>query len=219
MGTARLGLVLGVLTSMMVRTAWQAGPAVGQDSSGEQGTEKAKQKGKQKASTPEPTTPGSSLGPGAWLGLVKDPPTTEQLVLAYHPQLTQGLPSPEGSLPTPTKAAGVAKQKARLAQQLKEGWKLMRFSVPEATPIRFSVLPEAFDDKGEILKPTTAQAQQMKQGGIPGKMAQMRPGMLVRVTQTKSGQGLAVDKVEVLREMELPGLNGKASKTPPKGKG
>ena len=81
--------------------------------------------------------------------------------------------------------------------------------------MRFFVLPEAFDDKGEILKPTQEQLDQIKKGGIAGKASQLRPGMVVRVSQVQDGARMVVDKVDVLREvsLNLPGLNEK-SKTP-----
>lgn len=179
-------------------------------------TPRPKEKPKAKVSKTDPTTPGSSLGPGTWIGLIKDPPSDNTLILAYHPQYTQGLPAPGGNSPPPSgntpkaRAAAAAKQKAALAQKLKDDWKMLRFDIAEDTPVRYFILPDAFDDKGEILKPTQAQLDQAKKGGITGKLSQMRPGMVVRVSQVKDASTLKVDKLEVLKEVELnlPGLNG-----------
>ena len=60
--------------------------------------------------------------------------------------------------------------------------------------MRFFVLPEAFDDKGEILKPTQEQLDQIKKGGIAGKASQLRPGMVVRVSQVQDGAGSNRDR-------------------------
>lgn len=189
---------------------------------------KAKAKAKDKSSKTDNTTPGSSLGPGSWIGLIKDPPSENTLLLAYHPQYTQGLPAPAAkTVPVRGKtakarASAAAKQKAALEKDLKDDWKTLRFDIAENTPVRYFILPEAFDDKGEILKPTQAQIDQVKKGGISGKLSQMRPGMVVRVHQVKDGSTLKVDKLEVLKEVELnlPGLNGPkgAAKSQPKTK-
>ena len=187
----------------------------------------SKTKAKGKTSTPEPTVSSATLGPGTWVGLVKDsPPSNEQLVLAYHPQFTQGLPAtgtaqpPAQSKNPKAAAAAQAKQKAAALQKLKGDWKMVRFGLNESVPFRFFVLPEAFDDKGEILKPTAEQRDQLKKGGIPGKAQQLRPGMVVRVHQVQDGKRMLVDKVDVLKEvpLDLPGLNEKpkAAKAPSK---
>ncbi|MFM8933533.1 MAG: hypothetical protein ACKOS8_16830 [Gemmataceae bacterium] len=187
---------------------------------------KAKTSAKGKSSTPDPVVSSATLGPGTWVGLVKDSPTSnEQMVLAYHPQMTQGLPISPAQPPAQAKtpkaaAAALAKQKAAALQKLKGDWKMVRFDLTDSVPFRFFVLPEAFDDKGEILKPTAEQQDQLKKGGIPGKPQQLRPGMVVRVNQVQDGKRMLVDKVDVLKEvpLDLPGLNEKpkAGKALPK---
>lgn len=188
---------------------------------------KSKASAKGKTTAVDTSVPGSTLGPGTWLGLIKDsPPSETQMIMAYHPQFTQGLPAPGLNQPAPnsknakTAAAALAKQKAAALQKLKADWKMVRFDLTESVPLHFFVLPEAFDEKGEILKPTTEQQDQLKKGGIPGKVQQLRPGMVVRVHQVQDGKRLLVDKVDVLREvpLDLPGLNEKpkATKAPAK---
>ena len=181
---------------------------------------KAKDKAKAKSAQNDNTVSSSMLGSGNWVCLVKDLPSGDQFILAYHPQLTQGLPAPSSNPPaltgnTAKAKAALIKQRTEQMKKLKSDWKMVRFDLPETVPMRFFVLPEAFDDKGEILKPTQEQLDQIKKGGIAGKASQLRPGMVVRVSQVQDGARMVVDKVDVLREvsLNLPGLNEK-SKTP-----
>ena len=53
-------------------------------------------------------------------------------------------------------------------------------------------MPEAFDDKGEIVKPTADQLQKLRSSGLPGKLEQIRTGMVLRLTQG----GEKVNRVE-----------------------
>jgi hypothetical protein len=191
---------------------------------------KSKSKPKAKETATDTIEQGSALGPGTWTGLIKDsPPSDIQMIMAYHPQLTQGLPVPGLNQPAPkaknakAAAAAQARQRNEALQKLKDGWKSFRFDLTESVPLRFLVLPDPFDDKGEILKPTPEQLDQLKKGGIPGRVNQLRPGMVVRVHQVQDGTRMIVDKVDVLREVELnlPGLNDRkaAPKAQPKKKG
>ena len=82
------------------------------------------------------------------------------------------------------------------------------FTVDDKAKILFHVLPEAFDDKGEIMRPTADQLQKMRSGGLPGKLDQIRAGMVVRVTQASQ----KVTRVEVMGEADQP--LSKQAKTP-----
>lgn len=177
---------------------------------------KPKSKPKARENGTDTIEPGSSLGPGTWTGLIKDsPPSDTQMIMVYHPQLSQGLPAPGLDQPAPRSknakaaAAAQARQRNEALLKLKGAWKSFRFDLTESVPLRFFVLPDPFDDKGEILKPTAGQLDQLKKAGIPGKVNQLRPGMVVRVHQVQDGNRMIVDKVDVLREVELnlPGLN------------
>ena len=75
-------------------------------------------------------------------------------------------------------------------------------------PVVFRVLPEAFDDKGDIIKPTAEQLQKLRSGGLPGKLEQVRTGMVLRLSQS----GDKVNRVEVISEVDQP--LSKQAKTP-----
>jgi hypothetical protein len=146
-----------------------------------------------------PTVEGKSLGNGVFTGVVKDPPEGNRVVIRQ-------IPTPKSVQPAPVVAKG--KGKAPATGQAKSDPTEFAFTVATGAPVVFRVMPEAFDDKGEIVKPTADQLQRLRSSGLPGKLEQIRTGMVLRLTQA----GEKVNRVEVISEVDQP--LSKQAKTP-----
>lgn len=155
------------------------------------------------------TVEGKTLGSGVFVGVVKDPPEGNRVVIRQLPQARapQPAPMPQG------KGRGKGQGKAPGQAQGKADPKEYAFTVGTGAPVVFRVLPDAFDEKGEIMRPTADQLQKLKSGGIPGKLEQVRTGMVLRLTQA----GDRVNRVEVLSEVDQPlSKQGKGPMAPKK---
>lgn len=167
----RLGLLASFLTAL-------AGMSQAQDA-----------KNKKAAATGAAVVEGKTLGNGSFTGMVKDPPSDGRLMIRQ--------------IPAPPVAAVQPKVKAKIGGAIgnqKVDATQYAFTVDDKAKILFHVLPEAFDDKGEIMRPTADQLQKMRSGGLPGKLDQIRAGMVVRVTQASQ----KVTRVEVMGEADQP---------------
>lgn len=151
-----------------------------------------------KAAASGPTVlEGKTLGNGTFTGMVKDPPSDGRFMIRQipAPPVAAVQPKVKGK-----SGAAQGNQKVDATQYA--------FTVDDKAKILFHVLPEAFDDKGEIMRPTAEQLQKMRSGGLPGKLDQIRAGMVVRVTQASQ----KVTRVEVMGEADQP--LSKQTKTP-----
>jgi len=151
-----------------------------------------------KAAASGPTVlEGKTLGNGTFTGMVKDPPSDGRFMIRQipAPPVAAVQPKVKGK-----SGAAPGNQKVDATQYA--------FTVDDKAKILFHVLPEAFDDKGEIMRPTAEQLQKMRSGGLPGKLDQIRAGMVVRVTQASQ----KVTRVEVMGEADQP--LSKQTKTP-----
>lgn len=175
------------LALLAVLMASLAGVSQGQDA-----------KKKNAKGTGAPTVEGKSLGNGVFTGVVKDPPDGNRVVIRQ-------LPAPKSPQPVPM-AKG--KVKAPAAAQAKSDPTEYAFTVATGAPVVFRVMPEAFNDKGEIVKPSADQLQKLRSTGLPGKLEQVRTGMVLRLTQA----GEKVNRVEVISEVDQP--LSKQGKTP-----
>ena len=156
-----------------------------------------------KAAASGPTVlEGKTLGNGTFTGMVKDPPSDGRLMIRQipAPPVAAVQPKVKGK-----SGAAPGNQKVDATQYA--------FTVDDKAKILFHVLPEAFDDKGEIMRPTADQLQKMRSGGLPGKLDQIRAGMVVRVTQASQ----KVTRVEVMGEADQP-LSKQAKPPAPKKK-
>ncbi len=154
-------------------------------------------KNKKAAASGAAVVEGKTLGNGTFTGMVKDPPSDGRLMIRQIPA------PPVAAVQPKVKGKGGAapgNQKVDATQYA--------FTVDDKAKILFHVLPEAFDDKGEIMRPTADQLQKMRSGGLPGKLDQIRAGMVVRVTQASQ----KVTRVEVMGEADQP--LSKQAKTP-----
>jgi len=176
---------LALLAVLMVTLA---GVSQGQDA-----------KKKNAKGTTAPTVEGKSLGNGVFTGVVKDPPEGNRVVIRQ-------IPAPKAIQPVAPAAKGKGKTPA--AAQAKSDPTEYAFTVSTGAPVVFRVMPEAFDDKGEIVKPTAEQLQKLRSTGLPGKLEQIRTGMVLRLTQA----GEKVNRVEVISEVDQPLT--KQAKTP-----
>jgi hypothetical protein len=154
-------------------------------------------KNKKAAASGAAVVEGKTLGNGTFTGMVKDPPSDGRLMIRQ--------------IPAPPVAAVQPKVKGKSGAA--QGYQKVdatqyAFTVDDKAKILFHVLPEAFDDKGEIMRPTAEQLQKMRSGGLPGKLDQIRAGMVVRVTQASQ----KVTRVEVMGEADQP--LSKQTKTP-----
>lgn len=173
------------LAMLAILMAGLAGVSQGQDA-------------KKKNAKVAPTVEGKSLGNGVFTGVVKDPPDGNRVVIRQIPSVKapQPMPMPKGKV----KGAAAAQGKADPTEYA--------FTVAAGAPVVFRVLPEAFDDKGDIVKPTAEQLQKLRSGGLPGKLEQVRTGMVLRLSQS----GDKVNRVEVISEVDQP--LSKQAKTP-----
>jgi len=154
-------------------------------------------KNKKAAASGAAVVEGKTLGNGTFTGMVKDPPSDGRLMIRQipAPPVAAVQPKVKGK-----SGAAQGNQKVDATQYA--------FTVDDKAKILFHVLPEAFDDKGEIMRPTADQFQKMRSGGLPGKLDQIRAGMVVRVTQASQ----KVTRVEVMGEADQP--LSKQTKTP-----
>jgi hypothetical protein len=154
-------------------------------------------KNKKAAASGAAVVEGKTLGNGTFTGMVKDPPSDGRLMIRQipAPPVAAVQPKLKGK-----SGAAQGNQKVDATQYA--------FTVDDKAKILFHVLPEAFDDKGEIMRPTADQLQKMRSGGLPGKLDQIRAGMVVRVTQASQ----KVTRVEVMGEADQP--LSKQTKTP-----
>ena len=154
-------------------------------------------KNKKAAASGAAVLEGKTLGNGTFTGMVKDPPSDGRLMIRQipAPPVAAVQPKLKGK-----SGAAQGNQKVDATQYA--------FTVDDKAKILFHVLPEAFDDKGEIMRPTAEQLQKMRSGGLPGKLYQIRAGMVVRVTQASQ----KVTRVEVMGEADQP--LSKQTKTP-----
>jgi len=154
-------------------------------------------KNKKAAASGPPVLEGKTLGNGIFNGMVKDPPSDGRFIFRQIPAqpVTAVQPKVKGK-----SAVAPGNPKVDATQYA--------FTVDDKAKILFHVLPEAFDDKGEIMRPTADQLQKMRSGGLPGKLDQIRAGMVVRVTQASQ----KVTRVEVMGEADQP--LSKQAKTP-----
>jgi hypothetical protein len=154
-------------------------------------------KNKKAAASGAAVVEGKTLGNGTFTGMVKDPPSDGRFMIRQipAPPVAAVQPKVKGK-----SGAAQGNQKVDATQYA--------FTVDEKAKILFHVLPEAFDDKGEIMRPTADQLQKMRSGGLPGKLDQIRAGMVVRVTQASQ----KVTRVEVMGEADQP--LSKQTKTP-----
>lgn len=151
------------------------------------------------------TVEGKTLGNGVFTGVVKDPPEGDRVVIRQ-------LPGPAAPQPAST-GRGKGKGKAAAGGMARSNPMEYAFTVGTGASVVFRVLPEAFNDKGEIMRPTPDQLQKLKSGGIPGKLEQVRTGMVLRLTQA----GGKVNRVEVLSEVDQPlSKQGKGPMAPKK---
>lgn len=154
-------------------------------------------KNKKAAASGAAVVEGKTLGNGTFTGMVKDPPSDGRFMIRQipAPPVAAVQPKVKGK-----SGAAQGNQKVDATQYA--------FTVDDKAKILFHVLPEAFDDKGEIMRPTADQLQKMRSGGLPGKLDQIRAGMVVRVTQASQ----KVTRVEVMGEADQP--LSKQTKTP-----
>jgi hypothetical protein len=154
-------------------------------------------KNKKAAASGAAVVEGKTLGNGTFTGMVKDPPSDGRFMIRQipAPPVAAVQPKVKGK-----SGAAQGNQKVDATQYA--------FTVDDKAKILFHVLPEAFDDKGEIMRPTAEQLQKMRSGGLPGKLDQIRAGMVVRVTQASQ----KVTRVEVMGEADQP--LSKQTKTP-----
>lgn len=154
-------------------------------------------KNKKAAASGAAVVEGKTLGNGTFTGMVKDPPSDGRFMIRQipAPPVAAVQPKVKGK-----SGAAPGNQKVDATQYA--------FTVDDKAKILFHVLPEAFDDKGEIMRPTADQLQKMRSGGLPGKLDQIRAGMVVRVTQASQ----KVTRVEVMGEADQP--LSKQTKTP-----
>lgn len=175
------------LVMLAILMAGLAGVSQGQDA-------------KKKNAKVAPTVEGKSLGNGVFTGVVKDPPEGNRVVIRQIPSVKAPQPMPAPMPKGKGKAPADAKGKSDPTEYA--------FTVATGAPVVFRVLPEAFDDKGDIIKPTPEQLQKLRSGGLPGKLEQVRTGMVLRLTQ----KGETVNRVEVISEVDQP--LSKQAKTP-----
>ena len=154
-------------------------------------------KNKKAAASGAAVVEGKTLGNGTFTGMVKDPPSDGRFMIRQipAPPVAAVQPKVKGK-----SGAAQGNQKVDATQYA--------FTVDDKAKILFHVLPEAFDDKGEIMRPTAEQLQKMRSGGLSGKLEQIRAGMVVRVTQASQ----KVTRVEVMGEADQP--LSKQTKTP-----
>jgi hypothetical protein len=157
---------------------------------------------------------GVDLGAGVFAGIAADMPQGGRLILRDPPA-----PKPEDfSKINPKKLTPAQKQILQKAREQaialqKMPRKETEFVVGDSVPIHFKVLPQPYDDKGNIITPTREEKEKLKGAGIDGKLEQIRSGHIVRVEQTGEKGYAKVKSVTVVGEANLP--NEPVKPTPP----
>lgn len=175
--------------------------------------DKAKKNLAAKKETPM-TIAGSTLGAGSFVGLAVDTPSGNRLTLIDPPPPTAASLPPAntaGLNAAQKKALQAARQKAlaQIKEQANKPRRQVEFQIPEETPVRFMVLPEPFDEKGNLIKPTKAETDKLRGSdkslpGFTGKLDQIRQGQVVRVDQKGDSKKGEVKMVVVLGEGNAP---------------
>ncbi len=156
-------------------------------------------------SQPDASSQKTTLVAKAYMGVIEKEPRDGWLTLK-----DLAPPKPEnlnlGNSLRLNKAQMANLQRMRfMAQALKDTPRLEReFFLGEKTPIRFKILAQPYDDKGNIVQPTKEVIRKLKGPGIEGKWDQIRPGHLVRVEQINKNGSIQVKMVTVLGETPLP---------------
>ena len=178
------------------------------------------QKSVNKKSTSSPSVTsqkGSDLGAGVFAGIAADMPQGGRLVLRDPPppKLEDfNKINPKNLTAAQKQAVQKAKEQAIALQKAPR--KEIEFVVGDGVAIRFKVLPQPYDDKGNIVVPTREEKEKLKGTGIEGKLDQIRSGHIVRVEQTGEKGYAKVKSVTIVGEANLP--NEPVKPTPAKKK-
>ena len=178
------------------------------------------QKSVNKKSTSSPSVTsqkGADLGAGVFGGIAADMPQGGRLVLRDPPppKLEDfNKINPKNLTAAQKQAVQKAKEQAIALQKAPR--KEIEFVVGDGVAIRFKVLPQPYDDKGNIVVPTREEKEKLKGTGIEGKLDQIRSGHIVRVEQTGEKGYAKVKSVTVVGEANLP--NEPVKPTPAKKK-
>lgn len=164
----------------------------------------AKGQGKKGDSPPDTSTKGSTLGAGVYTGVIENAPRDGRLIL-------YDIPRQRSMLSTRWILRGLQKPKRRCFKRQKRLPKPKKHHpqrtgvlVGEKVPIRFKVLAQPYDDKGNIVVPGKEMKEKLKGPGMEGTLEQIRPGHLVRVEQINEKGAVKVKLVTVFGEMALP---------------
>ncbi len=218
----RLGGV-GLILSLLIGQALVERPVRSQDSRQKDGVQKGE--GKKKAATKDlpPLIAGSTLGAGTFLGLAVDTPMSGRLLLVDPPVAASAPPpaaSTKGLTAAQRKAVQAARQKAlaQFKEQKNKPRNQYEFQVPEDAVIRFIPLPEPYDDKGNIVKPSKEELEKMRGSnknlpGFSGRLDQIKAGQIIRVDQTSDGKTATVKMVVVVGDSNAPVEKAKETTT------
>ena len=178
------------------------------------------QKSVNKKSTSSPSVTsqkGSDLGAGGFGGIAADMPQAGRLVLRdLPPPKVEDFNKINPKNLTAAQKQAVQKAKEQAIALQKAPRKEIEFVVSDSVAIRFKVLPQPYDDKGNIVFPTREEKDKLKGTGIEGKLDQIRSGHIVRVEQTGEKGYAKVKSVTIVGEANLP--NEPVKPTPAKKK-
>jgi hypothetical protein len=157
------------------------------------------------ASPPVTAQKGVDLGAGVFGGIAADMPQGGRLVLRDPPPPKVedfNKINPKNLTVAQKQAVQKAKEQAIALQKAPR--KEIEFVVSDSVTIRFKVLPQPYDDKGNIVVPTREEKEKLKGTGIEGKLDQIRSGHIVRVEQTGEKGYAKVKSVTIVGEANLP---------------
>ncbi len=191
MNLLRAWLLVGLMMGVGIMALPAQNPAKGQAKKGD--------------SPPDTSTKGSTLGAGVYTGVIENAPRDGRLILCdIPPPKVDALNKVDTSRFTKAQKAMLQKAKTVAQAQKNTTRKELEFLVGEKVPIRFKVLAQPYDDKGNIVVPGKEMKEKLKGPGIEGTLDQIRPGHLVRVEQINEKGAVKVKLVTVLGEMALP---------------
>ncbi len=160
---------------------------------------------KKGTTTPVTSTKGSTLGAGVFTGVIENAPQDGRLILCdIPPPKVDALNKVDTSKFTKAQKAILQKAKVIARAQKDTPRKEMEFLIGEKTPIRFKVLAQPFDEKGNIVVTSKEMKEKLKGPGIEGTLDQIRAGHLVRVDQVNEKGAVKVKLVTVFGEIGLP---------------